>query len=416
MRIGLQTWGTEGDFNPFLALAIGLQNAGHQVTLAYTSIDGKDYTYCVENLGIEVIKANGSTPISSDFNPYAIDAHPGSFREYTELLNRYFEPLTDAMYEASEKLCQKNDLVIGHAVCHTLLTASQKYKKPRMALVLTPLVIRSKHVSPIGIHLGTTINSFLWKIGGFIATQSWFKRAREIRKRESLPAVKSLQKEMFTSDLLTIVAASESLVPRPNDWPETVQMTGFLDLPSNRTVDELPSDLTAFLKSGQAPLFITFGSCMQYDLLASTQLIVEAAKLSGRRAIIQSDWEKVTKTNDPNILCIGPVQHSLVFPHCSIIVHHCGAGTTQAAVLAGKPSVVVAHGFDQAYWGNLVEKVGIGRKALNRSSISAKKLAQVINEAFEDESLRTRSKQIGDQMKIENGVATALELIEKSAK
>jgi len=29
MRIGLQTWGSEGDIRPLLALAGGLQSAGH---------------------------------------------------------------------------------------------------------------------------------------------------------------------------------------------------------------------------------------------------------------------------------------------------------------------------------------------------------------------------------------------------
>jgi hypothetical protein len=31
MKIGLQTWGTDGDFMPFLALAIGLKKAGYNL-------------------------------------------------------------------------------------------------------------------------------------------------------------------------------------------------------------------------------------------------------------------------------------------------------------------------------------------------------------------------------------------------
>jgi sterol 3beta-glucosyltransferase len=42
MKIGIQTWGSDGDILPFLALAEGLQAAGHQVTVAFTSVDKKD--------------------------------------------------------------------------------------------------------------------------------------------------------------------------------------------------------------------------------------------------------------------------------------------------------------------------------------------------------------------------------------
>ncbi len=38
MNIGIQTWGSEGDVRPFLALAAGLRAAGHDVTLAVTRV------------------------------------------------------------------------------------------------------------------------------------------------------------------------------------------------------------------------------------------------------------------------------------------------------------------------------------------------------------------------------------------
>jgi len=36
MKIGLQTWGSEGDIRPFTSLAAGLKLAGHDVTLVVT--------------------------------------------------------------------------------------------------------------------------------------------------------------------------------------------------------------------------------------------------------------------------------------------------------------------------------------------------------------------------------------------
>ena len=44
MKIGLQTWGSDGDIRPFLALAGGLRARGHEVSLVITSVDNDDYS------------------------------------------------------------------------------------------------------------------------------------------------------------------------------------------------------------------------------------------------------------------------------------------------------------------------------------------------------------------------------------
>ena len=44
MKIGLQTWGSDGDIRPFLALAGGLRARGHEVSLVITSVDNKNYS------------------------------------------------------------------------------------------------------------------------------------------------------------------------------------------------------------------------------------------------------------------------------------------------------------------------------------------------------------------------------------
>lgn len=411
MRIGLQSWGTDGDLFPFLALAIGLKNAGHEVSLAFTSVDGKSHAQRAEIEGIRYMEANGGRHANADVDPYSIAARPGSFLEYSSLLKLFFDPYAEAMFEASETLCKENDLVIGHPVCHTLLTAAQKHNCPRVSLVLTPLVVRSKYVSPIGIHLGVMLNSMMWWVGDRLSTRLWFKAAKEIRAREGLPPIRSLQGELFTSDVLTLVAASPSLVPQWSDQAENVEVIGFLNLPATDSGWNMPKDLKTFLDAGKAPVFMTFGSCMQFNLEASTKLMVDAALASGKRTIIQSDWNKLTRPQHPDIFCIGLVPHSEVFPLCSLMVHHGGAGTTQAALLAGRPSVVVAHGFDQPYWGRLLEKAGAGGQRLMRNGLSADQLAAQIMAVASSASISTNANIIGTAMKQEHGVLRAVEAI-----
>lgn len=55
MRIGLQTWGSEGDVQPFLALAAGLVRAGHKVTLVVADNEGRDYSGYARRFGFELV-------------------------------------------------------------------------------------------------------------------------------------------------------------------------------------------------------------------------------------------------------------------------------------------------------------------------------------------------------------------------
>jgi vancomycin aglycone glucosyltransferase len=41
-------------------------------------------------------------------------------------------------------------------------------------------------------------------------------------------------------------------------------------------------------------------------------------------------------------------------------VHHGGAGTTTAAALAGAPQVVIPQMYDQHYWAQRIQQLGIG--------------------------------------------------------
>ena len=52
MKIGIQTWGSNGDIRPLLALADGLQKQGHQVTFVVSSIDNQSYQPICEQLGL----------------------------------------------------------------------------------------------------------------------------------------------------------------------------------------------------------------------------------------------------------------------------------------------------------------------------------------------------------------------------
>jgi len=410
MRIGLQTWGSDGDILPFMALAGALTKAGHTVTVAYTSVDGKDYQALATASGFAAIRAFEAMPTGKDL--YQLSSSSNPLFELMALLGTCYEPATEAMYAASEHLCTTNDLVVCHTLCHTLVTAAQKHNCPRIALALSPMVVRTAHASPIGPSLGRWTNSMLWSVGDRLLTLLFFSQAKKIRAREGLPAIRSLQDELFTSPLLTLMACSAVLCPRPSDWNPHLHISGFLNIPEedDRT---LPPETQHFLASGPPPLYMTFGTCTQFALEANMQLFAEAAMQAGQRAIIQTTNGWTPPADHPSQLhFVGRMHHSNVFPHCSAIVHHGGAGTTQAALLAGRPSIVVAHAYDQPDWAKRLYHIGAAARPLHRRSITAKVLAKAIGSTVSSSTLQHNATVAGEKMRQENGLNNVVMLIE----
>ena len=68
MEIGLQTWGTEGDVRPFIALALGLKSAGHRVTLLTTEIRNRDFSTEARRFQLD-IQPVGTIDCDDDRNP-----------------------------------------------------------------------------------------------------------------------------------------------------------------------------------------------------------------------------------------------------------------------------------------------------------------------------------------------------------
>ena len=90
-------------------------------------------------------------------------------------------------------------------------------------------------------------------------------------------------------------------------------------------------------------------------------MMLEAARALGRRAIVSQGWfDESLVQNAPDCLPIGEVNVHALFPRVAAVVHHGGAGTTTAAALAGSPQVVIPNHYDQHYWAQRVQQLGVG--------------------------------------------------------
>lgn len=411
MKIGIQTWGSQGDIFPFIALANGLARAGHEVTLAYTSIENKDYSAHAQHF--RIVRVFDAFDDADSLIPNAI-RQTSMMKQLKYLIEHAFNPAQAAMYEASSRLCAENDVVIGHLMCHTLSVAAEKSGCPRVSVALTSNAVYSRYTSVFGKNLGIWLNQLSWQLSDWVGQRLLFKKAAELRYSLGMPEVKSVAKEVIRSRDLTLIATSPSLTQKFSDWDDSICITGFWSGRYGGDNWAMPDALARFLAAGPAPIYFTFGSMGDLTAKATLELHLAAAQKLGRRCIIQTSF---SPENPPlaseSIYITGNLPHHLIFPKCALLVHHGGAGTTQASLLAGIPSVVVEHGFDQKYWGATLRKHGVTHRVLSRRDVTPESLATEIKIVLASNDYRQKAEALRPALAEEDGVATAINAIER---
>jgi vancomycin aglycone glucosyltransferase len=171
-----------------------------------------------------------------------------------------------------------------------------------------------------------------------------------------LEPVGDVRGHVFTdSPLLT---ADPVLAPWPGGDSGDPMQTGAWLLEDDRP---LAPDLSAFLDAGDPPVYFGFGSMRVPQDLG--EVMVRAARAVGRRSILSRGWAGLALPAwGSDCIAIDDVNHAALFSRVAAVVHHGGAGTTTAAALAAAPQVVVPQFYDQPYWAQRVEQLGIGRE------------------------------------------------------
>ncbi|KAK3333944.1 CHIP6 protein [Cercophora scortea] len=187
---------------------------------------------------------------------------------------------------------------------------------------------------------------------------------------------------------------SPGLVPKPEDWGDEVDVSGFvfLDLASSFTP---PDPLTKFLDAGEAPIYIGFGSIVVDDANSFTNMIFEAVKTAGVRALVSKGWGGLGGDSldvPDNIFLLDNTPHDWLFPRVRACVIHGGAGTTAMALKCGKPTMVVPFFGDQHFWGSMLEKVKAGPEPMPHKDLTVEKLAEGIKYCLTDEAVKAAQK------------------------
>jgi sterol 3beta-glucosyltransferase len=222
-------------------------------------------------------------------------------------------------------------------------------------------------------------------------------------------------KDVFTmkhaAEQPTIYGFSSAVFPKPSDWGEHMYVTGYFFLEQKSTWE--PSQaLVNFLEAGSAPIYIGFGSLNFMNNAQTVQLILEAVKRTGQRAVLSTSWSGIQEVDVPEDVCvIDSAPHQWLFPRVKAVVHHGGVATTAVGLRAGRPTTIVPIGLDNPFWARQMHRIGAGPKPIAAKNLTVDALEQSIQEMLNNSIIQERAHAIGEQIRNEDGVANAATII-----
>lgn len=409
MRIGFQTWGSEGDVRPLIALADHLAGRGHTVTVIATPLGRIEEPPPCPGRTLRLIPDGPGADLEAFSR--GLGDRPSPLAVMRRLIEDLFRPVLPAMEAAARDLAADHDVLVGHFLVHPLLAAARARHRPYVSVCYAPLIVPTAYAPPQALpNLGRWLNPLLWKLEDRVLARMLGQDCREGFARLGAGPAPTKVRDAWLSTRLNLIAASPALCPRPRDWPDHHVLTGEFIRPS--APPPLPQTVAEFLAAGEPPVFLGLGSVQQTRPQDITMQLVEAARCWGGRTIVRSLAPGMPPgTVDGRILYAGPMDHRALFPRCAGVVHHGGAGTSHATARAGVPSVVLAGIDEQTRWGKALQRAGAAPPPLRLRKCTPDGIAQAIRLALEPQPIQA-ARDLAKRMAGEDGLAEAARRIE----
>ncbi|MCX2953648.1 glycosyltransferase [Lentzea sp. NEAU-D7] len=410
MKALLVTHGTRGDVQPFLALAVALRQAGHSALLAAPeSFADSAASHDVEFAPLD----EGPNRLLQD--PVVVTAVENGYRGVRGKLTaistiRRIKPLmADVLRDVGAVARSSGADLLVHSPSLPAQHAAEVLRVPAVLATLQPgWVPTSQFPCPMVP---------LPKVPRFL------NRATYLTVSATLRAYNGVVNTWRADDLglapgrgpdhaRVLQAFSSAVAPVDPGWPHSVRTTGFWFLP--RDPGWSPGTaLREFLEAGPPPVYLGFGSMAGRDAQRTGDIVAEAVRASGVRAVIATGWGGLAARSSDDLLVIDQAPHDWLFGKVSAVVHHGGGGTTAAALAAGVPQVVCPFVADQPHWARRMHAVGVAPPPLPHKKITVASLSEAITRAVTDPALRERAAELGERTRAENGVSAAVRALEE---
>jgi sterol 3beta-glucosyltransferase len=416
MKITILAYGSRGDIQPFLALAVGLQKAGHVPCLAAPH----RFAEFVEQYNICFAPLPGDPEeLSARFN----DAGQNPIRTIRAISDYVFE-IAPQVSQAAFDACAGADLII-HGFLFTAggHTIACQLGIPDISIQTFPMFAPTKafpNVSMSVLPSGWLSYASHWlfdrvfRYGG----GSGYRRIWRLDPDIPLPRKLSWPFPPAPDRPRTplLFAFSSSVIPPPREWQDQphIHLPGYFFL--EEEAYDPPELLVDFLASGEPPVCVTFGSMVNRKMETIRAVLLEALRLTRRRAIILTGWGDwgLSTATAADVLTLDSIPHAWLFPRCKLVIHHGGAGTTAAALRSGIPSMAIPLAGDQPFWAQRVDHLGVGPHSIALKELSVRRLADALLEA-DSPTYMAGARTLGQALHAEDGVGAAIRLVERYA-
>lgn len=397
MKIALVCFDTRGGVQPYLALALGLRRAGHDVRMVVPS----DFTEMVAAWGLDARALSGS--IEAVVRASQGVAARGSLATMRFTLE---QTRLRAVGWAQECLaaCAGVDLIaagVGGMIVARAVAA-------KLGVPLVPA-----HLHPLGPPttafpgvLAPWRGTFARRLGHRLTEVALWTPFRGAM-RAACAALGVSPDARPEAGQVALYGYSRHILPPAPEWGADHRVTGYWFLPAAPTWTPPPA-LEDFLRAPGPVVCLGFGSMPNDDPAAVGAMVLRAVRRAKVRAVVLSGWGGMSAARDEDVYVADAVPHDWLYPRVRAVVHHGGAGTTGAALRAGVPSQVVPFMMDQPYWAHLVADLGVGRAPLPRKKLTEDALAHALQDLATNDAMAARASALGEKIRAEDGVGEAV--------
>ncbi|MEV1001183.1 glycosyltransferase [Nonomuraea sp. NPDC050202] len=397
MRPLLITVGSRGDVQPYLALACGLLAAGHRPLLAAPRRFEPLATAC----GVDFAPLNDEMLALQDkVQGQGVRTAITAARTVKPMLRRLLD-------DQAALTAHEADVVVHHPKSLGGPYVAEKLGVPALAGLLLPLYLpTAAFASPIlPVRVPRALNRASWRVSSAVeapyrgTVRDW--RVGALGLRDGFRPVADLVEAGGV-----LHAWSPHLLPAPPDWPASAHPIGFWTMPAASWTP--PERLARFLDDGDPPIYVGFGSSSSGDPQTLTATVLEAVRLTGRRAVLATGWGALRAGTEPDgVLVIEEAPHDWLLPRVSVAVHHGGIGTVAAALRAGVPQVVRPFLGDQPFWAGRLHHLGVAPPPVT-GRLASGRLAAAIEAAT---ACAPAARALAAPVRAEDGVAAAVNRI-----
>ncbi|KAF3013071.1 Sterol 3-beta-glucosyltransferase [Neopestalotiopsis sp. 37M] len=413
LKITCLTIGSRGDVQPYIALCKGLLAEGHRAKIA-THAEFKDW---VEGHGIEF------APVAGDPGELMrLCIQNGTFTfAFLKEANTTFRSWLDELLVSAYEGVKGSDVLIESPSTMAGIHVAEALQIPYFRAFTMPWTRTRAYPHAFIVPNNKMGGAYNYMTYVMFDTVFWKAMAGQVNRwrKTTLGLPPTNLEKMAQNKVPFLYNFSPSVVAPPLDFSDWIRVTGYWFL--NEGTDWTPpDDLRLFIeqarKDGKKLVYVGFGSIVVSDPAKMTQEVIDAVLKADVRCVLSKGWSDRMGSESsvpepklpPEIFQIKSAPHDWLFAQMDAAAHHGGSGTTGASLRAGIPTIIRPFFGDQFFYGARVEDLGVGI-CLKKWGVAS--FARALWEACNSERIIVKARVLGEAIRKENGVDTAIQAI-----